>query len=211
MANDSITEEWRSVEGFEGYEVSDMGRVRSWRSNSAGDKKRDTPRVMAPSLKKNGYLQVNLWRDGLRATKTVHSLVATAFFGHREEGKEVRHLNGVKHDNRVGNLAWGTHSENVLDAFDHGTHPGFARRGPDHNGLPSKPRGHHGAQAKQERRDRRKRLGQSPNSSGKLTGDQVLEIRALAGTMTYRELARRFGICAQSAHSIVTRKVWKHI
>src|SRR5262249_12949164 len=35
---------------------------------------------------------------------------------------EVRHLNGIRTDNRPENLAWGTKSENMQDAVRHGTH-----------------------------------------------------------------------------------------
>ncbi|MDW9568066.1 hypothetical protein GHK65_28670 [Sinorhizobium meliloti] len=132
MAITALAEEWRPVEGYPGYEVSDLGRVRSWRSNGKGGGFRASPRVLSPSKKRNGYLQVNLWRDGVRSTFTVHSLVAEAFIGRRPDGQECRHRDGDKANNRKGNLLWGTPSENTMDNVTLGVHPGFKIRGEAH-------------------------------------------------------------------------------
>ena len=42
-----------------------------------------------------------------------------------------------------------------------------------------------------------------------LTEKIVNEIRAASGT--FKEIGERFGICAQTAHAIVRRHIWKHI
>jgi len=102
-------ETWRPIPGFEGrYEVSDLGRVWTHVSN----------RLMKPSLDSSGRPAVCIAHRALR----VHRLVAAAFLGPCPEGQEVRHLNGDRTDNRLSNLAYGTHQENVADAFRHGTH-----------------------------------------------------------------------------------------
>lgn len=54
----------------------------------------------------------------------VHRLVALAYLGGPPTSRhEVAHLNGVKTDNRVSNLAWKTHTENEGDKRVHGTRP----------------------------------------------------------------------------------------
>jgi hypothetical protein len=54
----------------------------------------------------------------------VHRAVALAFHGPPPESQPiVRHLNGDPSDNRPENLAWGTQSENMRDAVEHGTDP----------------------------------------------------------------------------------------
>lgn len=102
------TEKWLPAVGYEDlYEVSDAGRVRK------GDL------VLRPWTLRNGYEQVALWRGGKRQRFTVHRLVALAFHGESE--LQVRHLNGIRSDNRAVNLRWGTISENAVDRVSHGT------------------------------------------------------------------------------------------
>ena len=110
---------WKPIPGYKGYEASDLGRVRSWRGRWG----RTEPRLLALRLS-NGYPGVGLYKDDgvSRDARSVHSLVAQAFIGPRPEGYEVRHLNGDRTDNRLSNLAYGTPSENKLDAVSHGTH-----------------------------------------------------------------------------------------
>lgn len=45
----------------------------------------------------------------------------------------------------------------------------------------------------------------------KLTEAQVLEIRALAGTLSQGEIGRRYGVSRGCINSIITRRNWKHI
>lgn len=117
-------EEWRPVTMAEpGYEVSNLGRVRSFRKHR-GDA---GPRIMRSHVGSDGYLILGLTSSGKTHNIRVHVLVATAFYGLRPEGAEVRHLDGNPLNNHSTNLAWGTRSENVLDAVAHGTH-GMVRR-----------------------------------------------------------------------------------
>ncbi len=68
-------------------------------------------------VSKQGYHAVRLRRQ----TITVHTLMLSAFVGPKPPGHECRHLNGNRLDNRLDNLAWGTHAENISDSFRHGT------------------------------------------------------------------------------------------
>jgi len=50
----------------------------------------------------------------------VNRLVLETFCGSQPH-KQTRHLNGVKTDNRISNLKWGTAAENAEDRIRHGT------------------------------------------------------------------------------------------
>jgi hypothetical protein len=72
----------------------------------------------------NGYPRVNLSRGGPQQLHYVHTLMLEAFVGPRPfAGANGRHLNDVKTDNRMENLAWGTPSENNYDRVRNGGHP----------------------------------------------------------------------------------------
>lgn len=109
-----MVEEWRTViyngEVFEDYEVSNMGNVRNVK----------TGKMKKPTKNNDGYLYVGLSKDGKVKRHYVHRLVAFAFIPNDDiENKcEVNHLNEIRDDNRLKNLAWSTHKDNN----NHGTH-----------------------------------------------------------------------------------------
>jgi HNH endonuclease len=56
-----------------------------------------------------------------------------------------------------------------------------------------------------------KRQFGSARNGAKLTEDDVREIRRLAGTMTKRALAHRYGVGEMTIGRIIRREKWKHI
>ena len=99
-------EEWRPVVGFEGlYSVTSTGRVRSEK----------TGRVLKPTEGPDGYYRVTLKGEGKRSSPTVHRLIMEAFVGPRPDGLQIRHLDGDKSNNVIGNLRYGTPKENGED------------------------------------------------------------------------------------------------
>ena len=104
-----------SIPGQPGYLASDDGRIFS--------DKRGRRRQLAAHPDKDGYFCVILCQGGHRVNWKVHALVALTFIGERPQGQQVRHLNGVRTDNRSVNLAYGTDLENKNDARRHGTLP----------------------------------------------------------------------------------------
>lgn len=108
-------EEWRPVVGWSNYYVSDQGRVMSTKWTKS--------RIKKTFLDPAGYPCVQLCVNNTVTARRVHRLVAEAFHGPRPVGRECRHLNDVKTDNRAVNLAWGTPSENCQDRVRNGIHP----------------------------------------------------------------------------------------
>ena len=124
-------ERWKPVNGYEGiYEVSNHGRVRSVDrtvTRSDGQVHRYKGNILRTPLNQRGYQVVNLCIQGKSKVHSVHSLVAEAFIGTRSECMEVCHNDGIKTNNRVDNLRYGTSSENMLDNVRHGTHYSSAK------------------------------------------------------------------------------------
>ena len=108
-----MEEEWRPVKGYEGlYEVSNMGRVKSLHASQSI--------IMKQATKNDGYVQVNLSKDGVPSKKYVHRLVATAFVRNPNNYEFVNHKDGNKKNNTVDNLEWCTSSYNMRHAYRNG-------------------------------------------------------------------------------------------
>lgn len=102
-------EEWRDIEGYEGkYMVSNMGKVKSLDYHRTGKEK-----ILRPGKDRYGYLYVILWKNNKQKIFLVHRLVAYAFIDNPENKKQIDHINTIRYDNRVDNLHWVTHKENM--------------------------------------------------------------------------------------------------
>lgn len=120
-----------AIPNWKGYAVTDCGRVISfWRRRGPlsifgddGEELRTFDRKDRKG-RSTGYRSVCLSRDGLRRNFYVHELVLVAFVGPRPSpDHEVLHGNGVRDDNRLENLRWGTVQENADDRRRHGRVP----------------------------------------------------------------------------------------
>ena len=61
----------------------------------------------------NDYLSVALRMNGVQKRINVHKLVAEAFIPNPENLPCIDHINTIRTDNRVENLRWVTHKENM--------------------------------------------------------------------------------------------------
>ena len=75
-----------------------------------------------------GYLVIDLYHGNNRDKKvSIHRLIAEHFIPNPLNKKEVNHINGDTFDNRIENLEWVTHQENIQHAVDKlGAKLGFA-------------------------------------------------------------------------------------
>lgn len=120
-----MTEEWRSVSGYEGvYEVSDMGRVKSLARSVPHPKgvawKQE--RILRPIRHKSGHVSVIFSVNGERKKMAVHRLVLEAFVGPAPAGLWGRHWDDDPTNNSVSNLRWGTPAQNTEDSVRNGSH-----------------------------------------------------------------------------------------
>lgn len=112
---------WRPVPGYEGiYEASTDGIVRSLTrlvSHPRLNKQTVIGRVLKQCARPNGYLCVQISRDGKQSPVSVHRLVASAHIGQIQNGMHVDHKNGVRTDNRLENLRIVTPRQNSRNSL----------------------------------------------------------------------------------------------
>lgn len=120
-----MCETWLPAPGYEDYEVSDQGQVRSLERfvrSRWGTPKPQKGRVLRQSPQ-GRYRVVTLYRDQKPKMFLVHRLVLLTFAGPCPDGQEGLHFDDDPTNNRLTNLRWGTPGENSHDCIRNGKHP----------------------------------------------------------------------------------------
>ena len=92
-------EQWRTIEGYPNYSVSNYGRVR----NDL------TCKILKQNLNSSGYYRVMIGGK----QQFVHRLVAMAFIDNPNNYPVVNHLDYNPRNNHIDNLEWCTQSHNI--------------------------------------------------------------------------------------------------
>ena len=94
----------KDVVGYEDlYAVTSCGKVYSYKSK----------KFLKPLKDKDGYLQVNLHKDGEQKTYKIHRLVQKAYMPNPSNLPQVNHKDENKENNALPNLEWCDQSYNV--------------------------------------------------------------------------------------------------
>ena len=104
-----MDEIWKVMPRHPTHLVSNKGRV---------------AKILVSNTFNGKHLGVNIGRRGTDRRVWVHRAVLETFVGPPPTSDSVcRHLNDIPTDNRVENLAWGTHRDNTQDAIRNGRWP----------------------------------------------------------------------------------------
>lgn len=101
---------WRKIEGFPNYSVSDHGYVRNDKFN----------RILAFSIRNTtltSYTRVTVFKENERHSVQVHRLVAKAFLPNPHNLPQVDHIDTNGLNNNVINLQWISCSDNIKKSF----------------------------------------------------------------------------------------------
>lgn len=97
-----MQENWKRIPGFEGYSISDQGRVRN----------DDVGRYMTIMRNQSGTCYVGLTKGLRQNRRSLPLLVGTAFLPavkERDDFESLIHLDGDQANNRASNLMWRPH------------------------------------------------------------------------------------------------------
>lgn len=184
---ESVEKEWKLIDNFPDYEISDDGFLR--RVTAGSNTKIGA--AIRPTIGQTGYPQYGLTsRDGKRHYVTAHKLVAASFL---EAPKPyqilVLHANDNKLDARKNNLRWGTSKDNANDAMANGR-LALGERHPSSAQPWTRPRG-------------------QTHSAAKLTDEDISEI--IASPASQKTLAEHFQVDGALIGRIQKGEVWKHL
>ena len=100
---------WLPINGYNGkYEISNMGRAKSFHHSTNG-------RLLRPTKWSMGYIGYCLSINGKAKSFLAHRLVATAFIENPLNKPFVNHIDGIKTNNYLVNLEW----NDILENTDH--------------------------------------------------------------------------------------------
>ena len=91
-----MEEQWKKIDGFENYKVSNKGRIRNTR----------TKKFLDGGVNNCGYVKICLTKDKKMRLHQLHRLVALAFVENPEHKELVRHRDNDNLNNEASNLYW---------------------------------------------------------------------------------------------------------
>lgn len=108
---------WKTIEGFEDYQVSNFGRVKSLsrKVRTLNGFRLIKERILKNLSDSSGYYTVYLCKNGKNKMYRVHQLVAIAFLNHKPCGYKlvINHKDFNKRNNNVENIEIVSQRENA--------------------------------------------------------------------------------------------------
>lgn len=108
-----MIEIWKDIKDYEGkYQISNLGNIKSL-PRQMGFYSNSNIKIINGYIKKEGYFQVDLYKDNHRKKFYTHRLVAKAFIYNPNNYPQINHKDENKSNNTVDNLEWCTAKYNI--------------------------------------------------------------------------------------------------
>jgi len=174
---------WKPIKDYEGYEISNLGNVKSLikKVNCRNGFRVTKEKILKPRKSKQGYLSIQLGRNEKHLL--VHRIVALHIIDNINNKTQVNHINGIKFDNRVKNIEWCNQSENQIHAYKNNLQ------------IPSL----------------HKRAFGENQGCAKLKDKDVVFILKNYKKGKGIEFAKLFNVSQTTILNIVNRKIWTHV
>lgn len=196
-----MDEIWKPIEGWENYQISTHGRIRSmrrWVGSNTGQ------RLVGGSLRKtvvlpNGKLTVTI-SDGNSKTFCVDVLVAKHFILNPNGYKNVQHRDGNQLNCNINNLQWSPKRARAQPASPPGTTSG-AQDCPRCRNRSLFPRSSSNSYFCGQCRYSGQPINQADFEAGKNSALQVVGVRSdwATGQYTYQAIATKYQISTSTA------------
>jgi len=98
---------WKIIEGFEDYEISNLGNVKSLKYGKE--------KILNKSINSQGYYCVCLSLNNKKYKKNIHQLLAVSFLNHTPNGYKlvINHIDFIRTNNKIENLEIVTQRKNA--------------------------------------------------------------------------------------------------
>lgn len=107
---------WKTYPEIEWLQGSNLGRVRTldhYVKDKRLGKRLIKGHVLPQRHRKDGYMDVSCGVNGKTVHTRVNRVIAMCFLDNPNNLPQVNHKNAIRTDNRVENLEWCTHQENI--------------------------------------------------------------------------------------------------
>ncbi len=192
-----IIEEWKVIEEFPDYLISNLGRVKSLKCNRE--------KILKPCNSGSGYFQTCFCTNSKVQRFYTHRLMLQTFKPiSNSELYQCNHIDGNKQNNCIDNLEWCTPSENNQHAYDTGLHK--IKRGVDSPIFNRR----HSIVSRKKMSLKRRGIGAALH---KLSEKEVKEIKILLkeDKLTQRKIAELYNVHFNTISMIKLGITWSHI
>ena len=188
-----MSEMWKNVEEYSKYQVSNHGRIKSFKRYKEG-------KILKIKKNNRGYRCVSLYKNNKGKPKSIHIIVYETFNNYKLKKDEcVHHDDENKENNYINNLIKMTKSEHNNYHNNRTNSPNLGKRFSDKiKKLMSI--NHYDCRGEN-------------NPRSILTNKKVIEIRKCLNEniLTQTEIGKLFGVSRLTISAIKNNRVWTHI